>query len=154
MLVVDAISSIEFGDGELRIDFADGDVDRYRVRDSQLEFFTRRSHNPAWYPLTPEEIMQHLVLHTPIATWLQVRLRLMAVDVIRSSQSLEEMRGVESWSRMLSVAWKLRKSMCLRASNQNVKARSTISARTSARVSSIRIGDDLHVQLRASSLPA
>ena len=94
MFVLDAISAIEFGDGELRIDFADGDVDVYRVRDGQLEFFTRRSHNPAWYPLTPEEIMQHLVLHTPIATWLRVRLRLMAIDLIRPSQSLEEMRGV------------------------------------------------------------
>jgi hypothetical protein len=36
MFVLDAISAIEFDDGELRIDFADGDVDRYRIRDGQL----------------------------------------------------------------------------------------------------------------------
>jgi hypothetical protein len=89
MFALDAISAIEFGDGELRIDFADGDVDRYRVRDGQLEFFTGRSSNPAWYPLSPEEIVQHLVLHTPIATWLHVRLRLMALDVIRPSRREE-----------------------------------------------------------------
>lgn len=50
MFVFDAISAIEFGDGELRIDFVDGAVDKYRVRDGQLEFFTRRSHNPAMVP--------------------------------------------------------------------------------------------------------
>jgi hypothetical protein len=89
MFVVDAISAIECGDGELRIDFADGDVDKYRIRDGQLEFFTGRSSNPAWCPLSPEEIMQHLALHTPIATWLHVRLRLMALGVIRPSQREE-----------------------------------------------------------------
>jgi hypothetical protein len=90
MFLLDAISAIKFGDGELRIDFADGDVDSYRIRDRQLEFFTGRSPNPAWYPLSPEEIMQHLALHTPIATWLHVRLRLMALDVIHPSRRREE----------------------------------------------------------------
>jgi len=75
MFVLDAISAIEFGDGELRIDFADGDVDRYRVRDGHLEFFSYRFQHPTWYPLSPEEILQHVVLHTPVATWLHVRLR-------------------------------------------------------------------------------
>jgi YHS domain-containing protein len=94
MLVREAISAIHFGDGELRIDFNDGDVDMYRIKDGQMEFFTARSSNPAWYALTPDEIMQHLVLHTPIAAWLHVRLRLMAMDAIRTSQSFEEMGGV------------------------------------------------------------
>jgi hypothetical protein len=83
MFVLDVISAIEFGDGELRIDFTDGDVDRYRIRDGQLEFFTRRSDNPAWYPLSPEEVLQHVILHTPLATWLHVRLRLRAASEIR-----------------------------------------------------------------------
>jgi YHS domain-containing protein len=37
--------------------------------------------------------LQHIVLHTPIAAWLQVRLRLMAAGAILPSQSFEEMRG-------------------------------------------------------------
>lgn len=64
MFALDAVSAIDFGDGELRIDFGNGDVDMYRIRDGQLEFFTGRSPSPAWYPLTPEEILQHVVLHT------------------------------------------------------------------------------------------
>jgi YHS domain-containing protein len=74
--------------------FGNGNVDMYGIKDGQLEFFTCRSQSPTWYPLTPEEILQHVVLHTPVAVWLHVRLRLQAVDVIHPSQSLEEMRGV------------------------------------------------------------
>jgi YHS domain-containing protein len=91
MFVLDVISAIEFGDGELRIDFADGAVDRYRVRDGQLEFFTRRSDNPAWYPLSPEEVLQHVVLRTPVATWLYVRLRLKVASEIR--KQFEDLGG-------------------------------------------------------------
>lgn len=63
MLVRDAISTIEFGDGELRIDFGDGVVDRYRVRDGQLKFLSYKSQHPTWCPLSPEEILQHVLLH-------------------------------------------------------------------------------------------
>ena len=73
MFVLDAVSAIEFGDGGLRIDFANGDVDRYRIRDGQLEFFSCRSQHLTWYPLSPEEVLQHVVLHTPVATWLNVQ---------------------------------------------------------------------------------
>ena len=62
MFVFDTISAVHFGDGELRIDFGNGDVDMYRIKDGQLEFFTERSPTPAWYLLTPEEILQHVVL--------------------------------------------------------------------------------------------
>jgi YHS domain-containing protein len=84
MFVFDAISAIGFGDGELRIDFADGDVERYRVRDGQLEFLSCRSQYPIWHPLSPEEVLQHVVLHTPVATWLVIRLRLKAASEIRN----------------------------------------------------------------------
>ncbi len=84
MFVLDAISALEFGDGELRIDFADGDTARYRIRDGQLEFLTRRSHGPAWYPLSPEEVLQHIMLHTPVAAWLHVRLRLKVAGEIHN----------------------------------------------------------------------
>jgi|SRR5579872_3696218 len=93
MFVLEAISAIHFSEGHLRIEFGDGHVDMYRIKDGQLEFFTCRSQSPAWCPLTPEEILQHMVLHTPIAAWLRVRLRLMAAGVIRPSQPFEEMRG-------------------------------------------------------------
>ena len=91
MFALDAISAIEFGDGELRIDFDDGDVDMYRVRDGQLEFYSCRSHHPTWNPPSPEEVLQHVVLHIPVASWLHVRLRLKAASEIRSQ--LEDMRG-------------------------------------------------------------
>ena len=93
MLVLEAISAIHFGEGQLRIDFSDGEVDLYRIKDGQLEFFTGRSPSPAWYALTPEEIMQHMVLHTPIAAWLRVRLRLIAAGAIRANQSFQDMTG-------------------------------------------------------------
>ena len=92
MFALDPLSAIHFGDGELRIDFGNGDVDVYRIKDGQLEFFTGRSPRPAWYPLTPGEIMQHVVLHTPVAVWLHVRLRLQAVSETRN-QLFEDMRG-------------------------------------------------------------
>ena len=92
MFALDAISAIHFGDGELRIDFGNDDVDMYRIKDGQLEFFTGRSPIPAWYPLTPEEVLQHVVLHTPVAVWLHVRLRLQAASEIRN-QLFEDMRG-------------------------------------------------------------
>ena len=76
MSVLDAISAIEFGDGELRVDFADGDADKYRIRGGRLEFFSCRSQHPTWYPLSPEEVLQHVVLPTPVATCFHVRLRL------------------------------------------------------------------------------
>lgn len=91
MFVFDTISAVQFGDGELRIDFGNGDVDMYRVRDGQLEFLTRWSHNPVWCPLSPEEILQHVVLHTPVAAWLYVRLRLKAAGEIRGQ--FEDMHG-------------------------------------------------------------
>ncbi len=84
MFVLDAISAIEFGDSELRLHFRDGVVDRYHCRDGQLEFLSYRSQHPTWYPLSPEEILQHVILHTPVATWLHVRLRLKAASEIRN----------------------------------------------------------------------
>ncbi|HET7441517.1 MAG TPA: YHS domain-containing protein [Terriglobales bacterium] len=92
MYPLDLISAIDFGEGELRIDFGDGDVDMYRIKGGQLEFFTGRSPSPTWYLLTPEEILQHVVLHTPVAVWLHVRLRLQAASEIRN-QLFEDRRG-------------------------------------------------------------
>jgi YHS domain-containing protein len=91
MFALDPLSAIHFGDGDLRIDFGDGDVDTYRIQDGQLEFLTCRSPS-AWHPLTPEEILQHVVLHTPVAVWLHVRLRLKLAREIRN-QLFEETRG-------------------------------------------------------------
>ena len=84
MYPLDPISAIRFGEGELRIDFGGGEADRYRIKDGKLEFFTCRSRKAAWYALSPEEILQHVVLHTPVASWLYVRLRLNPASEIAS----------------------------------------------------------------------
>ena len=140
MFVLEAISALEFGDGELRIDFADGVVDRYRVRDCQLEFLSYRSRHPTWYPLSPEEILQHVLLHTPVATWLHVRLRLKAASEIRNQ--FEDLGGRAMVTDPV-CGMDIEKSMCLNACGQNVVARPIISALWSARVSSSRTGKGL-----------
>src|SRR6185437_10545778 len=91
MYPLDLISAIQFGEGELRIDFGEGHADLYRIKDGQLELFTCRSRKAAWYALSPEEILQHVVLHTPVASWLYVRLRLKAANEI--ARMLESTTG-------------------------------------------------------------
>jgi YHS domain-containing protein len=53
--------------------------------------FTCRSRKAAWYALSPEEILQHVVLHTPVASWLYVRLRLKVANEI--ARMFESTRG-------------------------------------------------------------
>ena len=77
MFALDAISAIEFGDGGLRIDFGDGDVNMYLVRDGH---FSCRSPHPSWYPLLPEEVLQRRWLSQP-------KLRHVAKPAIAGRQS-------------------------------------------------------------------
>ena len=66
----------------LTIEFNDGDVDEYRIRNSHVEFRPRQRRSPAlpenrtaWRSLEAEDIALHLVLETPVAEWLLLRMQ-------------------------------------------------------------------------------
>jgi hypothetical protein len=52
--------------------FRDGAVQRYRIKDGNLAFQTRMG--ASWRMLSPDEIIQHLMLATPVAEWLHDRI--------------------------------------------------------------------------------
>jgi hypothetical protein len=60
------------GRNVLLLAFADNAVQRYRVRDGRLEFQTEI--DSIWHTVAPEEILQHLMLQTPVAEWLRGRI--------------------------------------------------------------------------------
>ena len=59
------------GRDRLSLNFPDAAMQRYRVRDGKVEFQTGTLSE--WHALTAEEVVQHLMLDTPLATWLQER---------------------------------------------------------------------------------
>ena len=59
------------GRDRLSLSFADSSIQRYRVRDGKVEF--QKGTLAEWHALTPEEIVQHLMLDTPLANWLHER---------------------------------------------------------------------------------
>jgi hypothetical protein len=56
----------------LLFSFPDGVVQRYRVVHGTLEFEQRAG--VGWCPLTPDQIMQHLMLGTAVGDWLRDRI--------------------------------------------------------------------------------
>ena len=83
MFVLDAISAIEFGDGELRIDFA-------RWRRGQVShpgrsarvFYSQVTQSSLVSPVAGRDSAARRFLYTPVATWLHVRLRPKAASEI------------------------------------------------------------------------
>ena len=54
----------------LRLAFAGGDSNEYRVRQGCVEF---RVNHKAWRVLTESDVRLHFVLSTEVAKWLQTR---------------------------------------------------------------------------------
>lgn len=50
----------------------------YRVQGAKLERI--QDHEREWTELSPQDILQHLVLGTPVAVWLEGRIALKPVD--------------------------------------------------------------------------
>jgi hypothetical protein len=66
----------------LTIEFSDGDVDEYRIRNSHVEFRPRERHSSEqqkrrsqWRSLDADDIALHLALRTPVGEWLVLRLQ-------------------------------------------------------------------------------
>jgi hypothetical protein len=53
----------------------------YSIRAERLERI--QDHEREWTELTPQDILQHLVLGTPVAVWLENRIVLRPVDWVR-----------------------------------------------------------------------
>ena len=70
------IFASQLGDRQLVVDFGDGELNFCRIRSGQLEFRSTRWQPPHWFQLTPEDILQHLMLQTPVAAWLKSRMKL------------------------------------------------------------------------------
>jgi hypothetical protein len=66
------LPSVIPGRDRLVLGFSDDALQRYRVRDGKLEFQTAIDSD--WHALTPDEILQHLMLQTPVANWLRARI--------------------------------------------------------------------------------
>ena len=69
------IFALQLDNRELVLDFEDGEINLYRIRAGELEFRTSRWDRDTWHQLTPEEILQHLMLQTPVGTWLKLRMQ-------------------------------------------------------------------------------
>ena len=52
--------------------FPDGAVQRYRVVDGKLEF--EEKAGVGWHQLSPDQIMQHIMLGTAVGDWLRDRI--------------------------------------------------------------------------------
>ena len=65
-----AISVIP-GRDRLSLGFCGESTQRYGLRDGKVEFQT--AIDSEWHALTPDEILQHLMLQTPLANWLRER---------------------------------------------------------------------------------
>lgn len=66
----------------LAVECLDGSFAFYRIRGDKLE---RIEHpDKEWTELTSQDILQHLVLHTPVAVWLEDRMVLRPAEWVKS----------------------------------------------------------------------
>src|SRR5438309_374447 len=117
MYVVDKFFALQNGDNELVLDFLDGVLNFYRVKDGQLEYCTmsrgkRTWGNFSWHQLTAVDILQHMVLHTVVADWLRERLRLVPVDQVGqevygdiATRLFRQARRTEAAFKLQVVKW-------------------------------------------------
>lgn len=65
----------------LAVECLDGSFAFYRIRGGSLERI--QGQERAWTEVPPEDILQHLVLHTPVAVWLESRVVLKPADWVK-----------------------------------------------------------------------
>jgi hypothetical protein len=74
--------AFQLGDRELVIEFADGELQFYRIVAGHLEF---RTYYSDWSVVDADDILQHVALETPVARWLQPRMRLVPRDSVMAT---------------------------------------------------------------------
>ena len=65
----------------LAVECLDGSFAFYRIRGSILE--RTQDEERSWTEVPPVDILQHLVLHTPVAAWLESRMVLKPADWVK-----------------------------------------------------------------------
>jgi hypothetical protein len=65
----------------LAVECLDGSFAFYRIRGSALERI--QDQERTWTEVPSEDILQHLVLHTPVAVWLESRMVLKPADWVK-----------------------------------------------------------------------
>ncbi|MGE5204899.1 MAG: hypothetical protein ACM3PW_04740 [Chlamydiota bacterium] len=65
----------------LAVECLDGSFAFYRIRGSVLERIQEQER--AWTEMSPQDILQHLVLHTPVAVWLESRMVLQPAEWVK-----------------------------------------------------------------------
>lgn len=65
----------------LAVECLDGSFAFYRIRGGVLERI--QDQERIWTELSAEDILQHLVLHTPVAVWLESRMVLRPADWVK-----------------------------------------------------------------------
>ena len=63
------------------VELLDGSFAWYRIADGRLE--VRHSDDRWWSEVPAEDILQHLVLDSPVATWLHDRMILQPAEAVR-----------------------------------------------------------------------
>lgn len=66
----------------LAVECLDGSFAFYRVRQGKLERIEHQQKD--WTELSAQDILQHLVLHTPVAVWLENRVVLRPAEWVKS----------------------------------------------------------------------
>ncbi|HLK33606.1 MAG TPA: hypothetical protein VKT29_10990 [Terriglobales bacterium] len=65
----------------LAVECLDGSFSFYRIRDGRLEKID--SQEREWTEVRAPDILQHLVLHTPVAVWLESRMVLKPAEWVK-----------------------------------------------------------------------
>lgn len=65
----------------LAVECLDGSFAFYRIRGSTLERIQEQER--AWTQMSPGDILQHLVLQTPVAVWLESRMVLQPAEWVK-----------------------------------------------------------------------
>ena len=63
------------------VELLDGSFAWYRIIDDRLE--VRHAEDRWWSEVSAEDILQHLLLNTPVATWLHDRMILQPAEAVR-----------------------------------------------------------------------
>ena len=65
----------------LAVECLDGSLAFYRIREGVLERI--QDQERSWTEVSPEDILQHLVLNTPVAAWLESRIVLRPAEWVK-----------------------------------------------------------------------
>jgi hypothetical protein len=65
----------------LAVECLDGSFAFYRIREGKLERIEGRERE--WSEVGSQDILQHLVLHTPVAVWLESRMVLKPAEWVK-----------------------------------------------------------------------